>query len=101
MALYRLYCLDHDGHITRGIAVDCDDDAEARKAAQSLSGSHESLEVWQADRRVAQLPSARRIPAIETVIWGLPRFWQATCLRPAHKPSCGPIQTGTARSGLG
>jgi len=61
MSLYLLYCLDLDGHITRGTDINCADDTEALRAALRVTGMHASIEVWQAERRVAQVRLQDRV----------------------------------------
>ncbi|OSJ19638.1 hypothetical protein BST63_01890 [Bradyrhizobium canariense] len=57
MAEYRLYRVDHEGHIQGApLIVSCeDDDAAIAEAKQYVDGV--SIEVWDRARRVARLPS--------------------------------------------
>jgi hypothetical protein len=57
MLVYRIYALKPDGHIAGPPTdIECVSDEEAIKAAKALKDGLD-LEVWQAARRVAQLPS--------------------------------------------
>ena len=57
MTHYRLYLLDDEGHIRRGIDLDCADDDEAvATAAAYVDGC--AVEVWEKTRRVRRLPAS-------------------------------------------
>ena len=51
MAGYRLYLMDHHGHIRRAVEMECDDDGGAVHEAEEISGIVRA-ELWQAARLV-------------------------------------------------
>jgi len=57
MAHYRLYVLDDEGHIRRGIDLECADDEEAVTRAAHLADGC-AVEVWEKTRRVRRLPAS-------------------------------------------
>jgi hypothetical protein len=54
MADYRLYYLDKDGHISRGIDMTFHDDDEAVAYART-AGSEYGLEIWQGAQKVREI----------------------------------------------
>jgi len=57
MAFYRIYWIGDDGRIKRGEDTECASDAEAQRVALERIGSYAAIEVWEAGRRVARVPS--------------------------------------------
>lgn len=56
---YRAYIIGTDGHFVKVIDLDCrDDDAAIESAKQFVNGS--DVELWQRDRRIAQLTKERK-----------------------------------------
>ena len=55
MPLYRAYLMEK-GHVWTAVDLNCADDADARRQAESLLTEHD-VELWQRDRRIALLPS--------------------------------------------
>jgi hypothetical protein len=55
MTHYRFYCLDDTGHIASGADVEAQDDLAAIEIAQERCKEN-TIEVWQAERRVIQVP---------------------------------------------
>lgn len=53
---YRLYFLDAKGHIREGRDLECESDAEARRRIRELDRGTFAAELWQASRRLDQLP---------------------------------------------
>ena len=51
MANYRLYLMDHRGHIQRAVEMDCDDDGGAVRLAEEAS-EIVGAELWQGARLV-------------------------------------------------
>jgi len=61
MVGYRCYILDAEDHIVQAHDLDCESDANATAAAESLLAQdpyHRSAEVWKATRRVVKLDRA-------------------------------------------
>jgi hypothetical protein len=54
MQSYRVYSLDHSGHISRARDVECRDDLDALALAEQTA-RRESMEVWQGARFVARV----------------------------------------------
>jgi hypothetical protein len=53
---YRLYTLDSRGHFTSGENLVFGGDEQAMEYAWQLLQLHSSVEVWQGDRQVGQVP---------------------------------------------
>ena len=53
---YRLYFLDANGHIREGRDLVCKSEAEARRRIRELDRGGYAAELWQAARRLEQLP---------------------------------------------
>jgi len=60
MTHYRLYLLDGDNHIRRAFDLDCADDDEAVKTAETYVDGH-AVELWEKTRKVARLPAKREL----------------------------------------
>jgi hypothetical protein len=60
MQTYRIYFIDHGGHISRpAVIIECTDDVEAtEKGGQLVNG--EDVEIWAGDRLVAKLSGITR-----------------------------------------
>ena len=56
---YRLYFLDEQGHVRRGLDLECRDDAHAI-AVVSEHLSDEAMELWQGARKVRVFEPASR-----------------------------------------
>ncbi len=56
---YRAYIIGIDGHFVKAIDLQCPDDTAAIESAkQFVNGS--DVELWQCDRRIAQLTKERK-----------------------------------------
>ena len=53
MSNYRAYLFGRNGHITRRVDLDCNDDEAAKRRAKALVGAHD-IELWDGARKVAE-----------------------------------------------
>jgi hypothetical protein len=56
MAAYQVHVLNEWGRVTRTVAVECDDDDQARALAEDQAGLV-STELWQGDRLIERYGS--------------------------------------------
>lgn len=56
---YRLFFLDEDGRINRGVELECLSDEEAIQAAEQYRDGLD-LELWQRNRVVKKIPKLRK-----------------------------------------
>ena len=59
MTHYRLYLLDDGNHIRRAFDLDCADDDEAVKTAETYVDGH-AVELWERTRKVARMPARKK-----------------------------------------
>ena len=52
---YRLYFLDHAGHVTRRVDLECDDDEQAVEAARSHAEDM-TMELWRRETMIKRFP---------------------------------------------
>jgi hypothetical protein len=62
---YRIYLLDHYGHIFHTEAFTSMSDTEAMANARKLSGGA-TVEIWHYDRVVGRIPSQAQAPHVPT-----------------------------------
>jgi hypothetical protein len=62
MPEYRAYRIGMDGHFVSSTPLVCADDADAIGQAQRLCHGGHSVEIWRADRLIAQLPGTNHPP---------------------------------------
>jgi hypothetical protein len=62
MGGYRLYLLDDRDHITSAMDLECEDDAEAIRLAES--SLHAPMELWRGARLVKKFASVEKRQAI-------------------------------------
>jgi hypothetical protein len=59
MAEYRAYIIGTDGQFIRATELICPDDEAAKEHAKQLVAGYD-VELWQADRKIAQFPGTER-----------------------------------------